>query len=85
MILQNTRNIFKKAIRCGGTTIFTFQAQPGMFGYYYYQLQVYGRQNKPCFNCGNEIIKFQLSRRGTYVCLKCQPLAYDDSKIRLNS
>ncbi len=36
---------------------------------------VYGRNGKPCVQCGTTIEKIRVAQRGTHYCLSCQPLA----------
>lgn len=71
-IITHTRLILQRAIQHGGTTIFSFQSQPGVDGRFTPYLQVHGRVNQPCMVCHTHIVKRQVGGRGTYFCPRCQ-------------
>ncbi|MBF0777310.1 DNA-formamidopyrimidine glycosylase [Streptococcus cuniculi] len=64
--------VLQLAIEKGGSTIRTYKNALGMDGTMQDYLQVYGKQGQACPNCQTEIVKFQLSGRGTHVCPQCQ-------------
>ena len=66
------KTVLAKAINAGGTTLNDFTQADGKPGYFAQELQVYGRKNEPCNQCG-EIIKSQvIGQRNTFYCSTCQ-------------
>lgn len=70
-IIENAKEIFDKAIKNGGTTIYTYSAL-GNSGHFQNYLDVHLRENMPCKKCGNLIKKVKINGRGTYYCDRCQ-------------
>lgn len=66
------QTILKDAIAAKGTTIISFSYLNGKSGNYTARLNVFGRNEKPCLQCGYEIEKIRVAGRGTYVCRQCQ-------------
>lgn len=64
--------VLDSAIAQGGTTLKDFVGGDGKPGYFQQTLAVYGRQGKPCINCGKIIKKRQLGQRSTFYCPSCQ-------------
>ncbi|UQS83352.1 DNA-formamidopyrimidine glycosylase [Bombilactobacillus thymidiniphilus] len=64
----------KKAIDAGGTTIRSYVDATGHSGEFQFQLNVYGRQGKPCKRCETIIEKIKVAGRGTHFCPHCQVL-----------
>ncbi len=71
-VVTSTREILKKAIAAGGSTIADFINAGGKPGYFQLQLQVYGRAGEPCPICGRAIEKITLAGRATFWCRHCQ-------------
>ena len=71
-IIDNTKKVLTHAVELGGTTIKSFTSSEGVHGLFQNELLVHSRENKPCPNCGNLIIKTRIGGRGTYYCSKCQ-------------
>lgn len=71
-IVENSRYTLKKAIKRGGTSISDFVNESGRSGYFQLELQVYGRQGKPCNRCRTPIKKITMAGRSTFFCPKCQ-------------
>lgn len=44
------------------------------------KLQVYGRENEPCFTCGHPVEKIIVGQRGTHFCPVCQPFGQKPEK-----
>lgn len=65
--------IMAAAIKAGGSSVRTYLNSLGEAGTYQEQLQVYGRPEEPCPNCGQLISKIQFAGRGTHFCSHCQP------------
>ncbi|WP_226000825.1 DNA-formamidopyrimidine glycosylase [Paenibacillus sp. BJ-4] len=62
------------SIQVGGSSIKSFVNGQGKTGGFQHQLQIYGRNAKPCVNCGTLIEKSVVAGRGTHHCPVCQPL-----------
>jgi len=73
-IADSCRQILKRAIAAGGSTISDFLGSSGQPGYFQLQLAVYGRKDEPCPECGTKIKKETFGGRATYFCSTCQPL-----------
>lgn len=71
-LTRSVRDVLRRAIEAGGTTIRDFQDMHGTPGYFAQQLQVYGRQGQACRRCGAEIRNQPLSGRATCFCPVCQ-------------
>ncbi|MBQ2478150.1 MAG: DNA-formamidopyrimidine glycosylase, partial [Erysipelotrichales bacterium] len=56
----------------GGTTIRSYNSEPGITGRFQLEVMVHGRENEPCKICGTPIKKIQYKGRGTYYCVRCQ-------------
>ncbi len=65
--------VLSQAIRQGGTTLKNFVSSEGKPGYFTQQLQVYGREGKPCYLCGTTLELLRLSQRASVFCPRCQP------------
>ncbi|WP_071460347.1 DNA-formamidopyrimidine glycosylase [Bacillus massilinigeriensis] len=63
----------KEAVDKGGSTIRTYINSQGKMGLFQLELNVYGRKDKPCKNCGGPIRKSVVGGRGTHYCPSCQP------------
>ena len=72
LILSALRDILKKSIAAGGTTIRDFHSTDGSQGYYKFSLAVYGKENKPCLVCAEPIKRIVQSARSTFYCETCQ-------------
>lgn len=64
--------VLQRAIKAGGTTLRDFYGFNGEAGYFQQQLQVYGRDGKPCRRCDRPISVIVLGQRSTYYCKGCQ-------------
>lgn len=67
-IIDNTKIVFEKALKCKGTYP-NIDKTRGTFENY---LKVHKREGKSCYDCGNIIIKKKVGTRGTYYCPVCQ-------------
>ncbi|OAB43269.1 DNA-formamidopyrimidine glycosylase [Paenibacillus glacialis] len=65
-------NILLESIEAGGSSIKSYVNGQGEMGMFQQQLLVYGRENKPCVNCGSIIEKTVVGGRGTHFCPTCQ-------------
>jgi len=71
-LVDAIKQVLSKAIDAGGTTLRDFVDDKGRPGYFSQQLNVYGRQDKPCCVCNKSIVHIQLASRATYYCPRCQ-------------
>lgn len=73
-LLAEVRLVLEKALAEGGTS---FDAQyvnvNGQAGYFQRELQVYGREGKPCSRCNSAIKRMAFMNRSSHFCLVCQP------------
>lgn len=72
LIVKNASSILKKAIKCHGTTIFSFKFDASHSGGYQKYLMVHSNQIKFCKKCNQKIHKIKVNGRGTYYCPGCQ-------------
>jgi len=66
------RETLERALRAGGTTLRDFRDSRGRPGYFRQSLNVYGRENEPCRDCGTPIRTRRLGQRSAFYCPKCQ-------------
>lgn len=71
-IIQYTREVLKKAIASGGTTIRSYESSEGVHGRFQQELLVHNKEHECCPNCKKKIIKITVGGRGTYYCKNCQ-------------
>lgn len=65
-------DVLADATNKGGSTIRTYKNAFGDEGQYQHYLQVYGKENTPCPQCGTPIEKIKVGGRGTHFCPHCQ-------------
>lgn len=70
-ILSASKAVLEKAMKAGGSTIHSF-ASDGIAGDFQVQLQVYGKKDETCPDCGTKFRKIFVGGRGTTYCPKCQ-------------
>jgi formamidopyrimidine-DNA glycosylase len=61
------KDTFLEAIKHGGSSISDY-----LGGEYHKRLKVYGREGKPCRDCGTNISRIVQSGRSTFYCSNCQ-------------
>ncbi|MHC8440726.1 MAG: bifunctional DNA-formamidopyrimidine glycosylase/DNA-(apurinic or apyrimidinic site) lyase [Candidatus Eutrophobiaceae bacterium] len=71
-LAQAVKQVLKKAISKGGTTLRDFTNSEGKPGYFRIELQVYGRASQECGRCGNVIRKLRQGQRSSFFCPHCQ-------------
>jgi len=73
-IIINTKNVLKKAISFGGSSIKNFSNSMGKKGNYQEHFNVYGKQGYKCPNlgCSGIIKKINISNRSSLFCKNCQ-------------
>lgn len=73
-ILESAREVVQKSIESGGSTMATYVKADGTKGDYLDKFaKVFHRENQPCLECGEKIIKIKVAGRGTHICPNCQP------------
>ena len=72
LLAKAIREVLSAAIAQGGTTLRDFQQEDGRPGYFAQQLQVYGRTNQPCPQCGGPIRHRKIGQRSSFFCARCQ-------------
>jgi formamidopyrimidine-DNA glycosylase len=70
-LLAAVRQVLRRAIEAGGTTLKDFSAN-GAAGHYQEQAQVYGRAGGPCNTCGASVRRIVQGQRATFFCGVCQ-------------
>ena len=71
-IIEATKFILKKSINVGGTSIRNHLQPNGKLGYFFQNLEVYGKKNKTCNKCKCLISVSIISNRSTFYCNNCQ-------------
>lgn len=71
-LLTEVRQVLRKSISAGGTTLRDFFTTDGTPGYFALELSVYGKEGQPCPACGNPISRAVHTARSTFFCKKCQ-------------
>ncbi|WP_449427270.1 bifunctional DNA-formamidopyrimidine glycosylase/DNA-(apurinic or apyrimidinic site) lyase [Rhodanobacter umsongensis] len=71
-LAMEVKRILAWAIERGGTTLRDFLNPDGAPGYFFRELNVYGRTGEPCHVCGTSIRQVVLGQRSTFWCPHCQ-------------
>ena len=71
-LAAEVKRILAWAIERGGTTLRDFLNPDGAPGYFFRELNVYGRTGEPCKVCGTPIRQAVLGQRSTFWCPRCQ-------------
>jgi len=66
------KDVLKRAIKAGGTTLRDFSNGDGQPGYFQQKLNVYAREGEPCLVCKTAIKQVRLRQRSTFYCSNCQ-------------
>ena len=66
------RQVLTEAIQKRGTLLRDYRTPYGDDGYFRNDLRVYGRNGKPCPNCGTPIARIRVTQRSTHFCPRCQ-------------
>lgn len=66
------KSVLTKAIAAGGSTLRDYVQPNGELGYFSSDWRVYGREGKPCPNCGATVRRRVDSGRSTFYCPTCQ-------------
>ncbi len=71
-LYEAIREVLKAGIACQGTSLRDYRNADGQEGGFQAFLQVYGRGQKPCLQCGRILEKARLAGRTTVFCSHCQ-------------
>ena len=73
-LVRAIKNVLKKSIKLGGSSINDHTMITGKMGYFQNVLKVYGREGLKCRkrSCKSLIIRIVISQRSTFYCSKCQ-------------
>ncbi len=71
-LVKAIKDILRKAIKQGGTTLKDFLNSEGKPGYFSQHLYVYGRAGEPCMHCQTPLVGMMLGQRSTVFCERCQ-------------
>jgi formamidopyrimidine-DNA glycosylase len=66
------RDVLRRALASGGTTLSDFRGASGDPGYFQVELAVYGRVGERCSRCRGTIRRIVQSGRSSYYCPGCQ-------------
>lgn len=71
-LAQAIRDVLARSIRQGGTTLRDYVNSDGAPGYFALDLLAYGRDGKPCFQCGTDLRHKVIGQRSSFYCPRCQ-------------
>ncbi|WFF41854.1 bifunctional DNA-formamidopyrimidine glycosylase/DNA-(apurinic or apyrimidinic site) lyase [Salinicola endophyticus] len=71
-LAEAIKTVLAAAITQGGTTLRDFVSGTGEPGYFAQRLNVYGRANEPCRECGHLLRQVTLGQRASVYCPLCQ-------------
>ena len=68
------RDVIRKAIEAGGSSLRDHRQADGNLGYFQHQFKVYDREDEVCSKpgCGGTISRIVQSGRSSFYCPKCQ-------------
>lgn len=71
-LVEAVRAVLTLSLQEGGSTLKDFVSAEGEQGYFTLNAKVYGKEGKPCTNCGRKIKRIVQGGRATYYCPNCQ-------------
>jgi len=71
-LVKNIKNILKKAIKLGGSSINDYVNHEGEKGNFQNNFKVYGNNGKKCLLCNDIITKIVQNGRSSFYCKNCQ-------------
>lgn len=71
-LVEAVKAVLAEAIEAGGSSIRDFVHADGKPGYFAHCFAVYGREGKPCPQCGSPIRRLVQSGRSSFYCPSCQ-------------
>ncbi|WP_296404120.1 bifunctional DNA-formamidopyrimidine glycosylase/DNA-(apurinic or apyrimidinic site) lyase [Psychrobacter sp.] len=85
VLVKHIKEILKRSITQGGSTLKDFTVANGKTGYFQQTLLVYGKHKSPCPTCGTSIDKVTITGRASTYCPTCQPHVKFKTKRIANS
>ncbi len=71
-IADAIRQVMRRSIETGGSSISDYVAPDGSDGAYQDERRVYARKNEPCHSCGTAIKRIVIGQRSAHYCPACQ-------------
>ncbi|WP_047682768.1 MULTISPECIES: bifunctional DNA-formamidopyrimidine glycosylase/DNA-(apurinic or apyrimidinic site) lyase [Xenorhabdus] len=72
LLADTIKQILRRSIEQGGTTLKDFLQSDGKPGYFAQELFVYGKKGELCPMCGEKIESIKLGQRSAFFCRQCQ-------------
>ena len=72
ILVDSIKDILKRAIKKGGSSISDYINVDGKTGYFQYDFKVYGRASQPCHTCQSDILQIKINQRSSFYCKNCQ-------------
>jgi formamidopyrimidine-DNA glycosylase len=72
IFVDNIKKVLIAAIKAGGSSIRDYVNSDNDIGYFQHEFRVYGRENKPCYQCDGGIDRMVQAGRSTFFCKQCQ-------------
>ncbi|MBS1834366.1 MAG: bifunctional DNA-formamidopyrimidine glycosylase/DNA-(apurinic or apyrimidinic site) lyase [Acidobacteria bacterium] len=66
------QRVLQESIAAGGSSISDYVDGEGRKGSFQDLHRVYGREGKPCLDCGAPVVRTVVAQRGTHLCPQCQ-------------
>ena len=71
-LVAAVKEVLAEAIEAGGSSIRDFVHADGKPGYFAHHFAVYGREGRPCPNCGEPVRRLVQAGRSSFYCPSCQ-------------
>jgi formamidopyrimidine-DNA glycosylase len=71
-LMAGIRSVLLEAIEARGTTLRDYRTANGDQGGFGPALEIYGRENLPCFRCNTPVRRIVFGNRSAFFCPKCQ-------------
>lgn len=78
---RSLRKVLREAIRARGTTLRDYRTSDGALGGFGPALRIYGREGKPCRQCGVAVRRIVFSGRPAFYCPGCQGSGIDPRRM----
>lgn len=72
ILISKIKQVLNLAIKAGGSTLKDYTQSSGEKGYFQHEFAVYGKENQPCNNCDDKILRIRQAGRSTFFCSYCQ-------------
>ena len=86
-LVLSIKDVLKKSIKLGGSSINDHTMISGKIGYFQNKLQVYGREGLKCRkrSCQSSILRIVIAQRSTFYCAQCQKWKLDKNMANTKS